>query len=134
MNQKEKNIINENIELRLETQKEIKSLNKEIRLLSNELQNKKTDLIRISKENIEITEKSIELLQNYLLADDLSSFKKMLELLFNNNYSNSFYDRLFNLDPSDKKSIINKISNWFKNFSVEGLQVISLDLEKYLMK
>lgn len=93
------------------------------------------ELLRMRKKNLGTTEKIIELLEKYLLDNNKSSFKDLLEQhLFFNNYSNLFYDRLFNLDPSDKKSIINKISNWFKNFSVEGLRVISIDLEKYLMK
>lgn len=94
--------------------------------------NKQIELLRMTKENKGTTDKIIELLEKYLLADDKSSFKDLLEQhLFFNNYSNLFYDRLFNLDPSDKKVFINKLMNWFKKFSVEGLRVISLDLEKY---
>lgn len=94
---------------------------------------KQKELLRMTKKNTGTTKKIIELLEKYLLDNDKSSFKDLLEQhLFFNSYSNLFYDRLFNLDPSNKKIFINKLMNWFNKFSVEGLRVISIDLEKYL--
>lgn len=119
MTETEKNIIRENINKRVEVKKQIRSLNNKF--------------IEISKENIELTEKTIELLEKYLIENKKSSFKKILELLFNNNYSNSFYDRLFNLDPTEKKSKMDKLKKWFNKFSVDALKQISIDLEKYLV-
>lgn len=97
--------------------------------------NKQIELLRMTKKNTDTTDKIIELLEKYLLADERSSFKDLLEQhLFFNSYSEKFYHKLFNLDPTEKKSKMDKLKKWFNTFSVEALRSISIDLEKYLIK
>lgn len=91
------------------------------------------ELLRMRKKNLSTTEKIIELLEKYLLDNNKSSFKNLLEQhLFFNSYSNLFYDRLFNLDPSEKKIKMDKLKKWFNKFTVDALRSISIDLEKHL--
>lgn len=112
-----------------------KDQKKEIAKLNHQIFNAKNELLEITKENKENTEKIIELLNTYLINDDRDNFKNLLEnhLLFNN-YSKEFYDHLFNLDSTEKQLAICKLSNWFNTYSVSGLKVISIDLEKHLIK
>lgn len=119
----------------LTTSKLLKSdKQKEIAKLNHQIFNVKNELLEITKENKENTEKIIELLNTYLLNDERDSFKNLLEnhLLFNS-YSEKFYDHLFNLDPIEKQLVISKLSNWFNKYTVSGLKVISIDLEKHLI-
>lgn len=119
----------------LTTSKILKSdMQKEIAKLNHQIFNVKNELLEITKENKENTEKIIELLNTYLLNDDRDNFKNLLEnhLLFNN-YSKEFYDKLFNLDSIGKQLAIDKLSNWINKYTVSGLKVISIDLEKHLI-
>lgn len=111
-----------------------KDQQKEIAKLNYQISNIKNELLEIAKENKENTEKIIGLLNTYLLNDDRDNFKNLLEnhLLFNN-YSKEFYDHLFNLDSTEKQLAICKLSNWFSKYTVSGLKVISIDLEKHLI-
>ena len=107
---------------------------KEIALLNHQIFNVKNELLGITKENKKNTIEIFELLNTYLLNDEKSSFKNLLEnhLLFNS-YSKEFYDKLFNLDTTEKQLVINKLYTWFNKYTVSGLKVISIDLEKHLI-
>lgn len=119
----------------LTTSKILKSdMQKEIALLNHQIFNVKNELLEITKENKENTEELFGLLFTNLINDDRDSFKSTLEnhLLFNN-YSKEFYDKLFNLDTTEKQLVINKLYTWFNKYTVSGLKVISIDLEKHLI-
>ena len=109
-------------------------MQKEIAKLNHQIFNVKNELLEITKENKENTEKIIELLFTYLINDDKDNFKNLLEnhLLFNS-YSEKFYDHLFKLNPTEKQLAIDKLSNWINKYTVSGLKVISIDLEKHLI-
>lgn len=108
---------------------------KEIAKLNHQIFNVKNELLEITKENKENTEELFGLLFTNLINDDRDNFKSILEnhLLFNS-YSKEFYTKLFNLDPTEKQLVIDKLKNWFNKYSVSGLTCISIDLEKYLIK
>lgn len=119
----------------LTTSKILKSgKQKEIAKLNHQIFNIKNELLEITKENKENTEELFGLLFTNLINDDRDSFKNLLEnhLLFNN-YSKEFYDKLFNLDSIGKQLAIDKLSNWINKYTVSGLKVISIDLEKHLI-
>lgn len=108
-------------------------MTKEKIFLHNLEVDRQIELLRMRKKNLGTTEKIIELLEKYLLDNNKSSFKNLLEQhLFFNSYSKEFYDRLFNLDPTEKKSKMDKFKKWFNKFSVDALRSISIDLEKHL--
>lgn len=108
---------------------------KEIAKLNYQISNIKNELLGITKENKENTKELFGLLFIYLINDEKTNFKNLLEnhLLFNS-YSKEFYNKLFKLNLTEKKLVINKLYTWFDKYSVSGLKQISIDLEKYLIK